>query len=67
LRKIQTTEVKLKIYDLLGREVKNLLDEIKTRGSYTIQFNAGNLSSGIYFYRLITKEFTTTKKMILVK
>jgi hypothetical protein len=59
--------VNLKIYDLLGREVKTLLNEEMQAGNYTIDFNASTLSSGIYFYTLNAGEFISTKKMILLK
>ena len=65
--------VQLKVYDVLGREVATLVNEIQRAGSYTVVFNGqqtndnGQLSSGIYFYRLTTKEFSETKKMILIK
>ncbi|MEZ4691973.1 MAG: T9SS type A sorting domain-containing protein [Ignavibacteria bacterium] len=48
-------------------EVAKLLNENKSAGSYTIGFNAANLPSGTYFYRLETNSFTDTKKMILLK
>ena len=59
--------VSLKIYDMLGREVKTLVNEDKPAGSYEIKFNASNLSSGIYFYRIKAGEFVQSKKMILLK
>lgn len=58
---------KLVIYDLLGKEVKTLVDMQLQAGSYTAQLNAEDLASGIYFYRLETGKFTDVKKMILVK
>ncbi len=65
---IPTTEtVSLKIYDVLGREVATLLNERRNAGVHRINFNATNLSSGTYFYRLQAGTFTQTKKMILVK
>jgi len=57
----------IKIFDVLGREIATLLDEQKSAGSYTVNFNASNLSSGIYFYSIITKDFYDIKKMILSK
>jgi hypothetical protein len=57
----------LRIYDILGREVETLVNEEKKAGSYTIKFNANKLSSGIYFYQLMTKDQVITKKMILMK
>jgi photosystem II stability/assembly factor-like uncharacterized protein len=59
--------VKITVYDVLGKVVKTLVDEKETPGSYTVEFNAVNLSSGIYFYRLETDGFTDVKKMILLK
>ena len=59
--------VTLKVYNMAGMEVAKLLNENKSAGSYTIGFNAANLPSGTYFYRLETNSFTDTKKMILLK
>ena len=59
--------VTLKVYDMLGREVAELVNEVKTAGNYTVDFNAGNLSSGTYFYRLETNGFIDTKKMMIIK
>lgn len=63
----KATNVKLIIYDCLGREVSVLIDEYKPVGEHEAKFNAINLSSGVYFYKLITKEFNDRKKMILIK
>ena len=61
-------KVSLIVYDLSGREVTRLANnEFKSAGYYTVQFNAGNLSSGVYFYRLISGKFSQTKKLILIK
>ena len=59
--------VELKIYDLLGKEVAVLLNEKLQPGTYQVQFNAENLTSGIYYYRLKTDSFSETKKLILLK
>ncbi len=59
--------VKLKIYDILGREVATLVNKEQQPGNYNIEFNASNLSSGIYFYLLQAGSFVTTKKMILLR
>ncbi len=59
--------VKLVIYDLSGREVSRLVDQSLNAGYYNADFNAVNLASGVYFYRLEAKDFTDVKKMILVK
>ena len=62
-----SSNVTLKIYDLLGREVKTLVNENKQPGSYQVQFEASELTSGIYFYTLSAGEFYQTKKLILLK
>ena len=59
--------VELKVYDILGREVATLVNKKQKSGSYKVQFNANNLSSGIYFYRLTAGDFSKTKKLILLK
>jgi len=61
------TNVKLTVYDRLGREVKTLVDENKSAGTYTIEFNASGLPSGIYFYRIKTDSRTEVRKMIFAK
>lgn len=67
--KHESSNVKISIYDILGREVTKLLDENLTPGTYDITWNAANSASGIYFYRmtLADNSFTDTKKMILTK
>ncbi len=59
--------VSLKVFDISGREVATLVNEVKTAGTYNFKFNASSLSSGVYFYRLQANEFVDTKKMFLVK
>lgn len=59
--------VKLVIYDILGREVKQLVNEFKKAGKYTVEFNGNNLASGIYFYRIEIGNFVQVKKMMLIK
>ena len=59
--------VQLKVYDILGREVAELVNEKKPSGNYSVGFNAKNLSSGIYFYRLTSGNFSDTKELIIVK
>ncbi|MDQ3019751.1 MAG: T9SS type A sorting domain-containing protein [Bacteroidota bacterium] len=64
--------VSLKVYDMLGREVKALVNNFVTAGSYSVDFNGSNLASGIYFYKLETQgtngqKFVSTKRMVLVK
>lgn len=61
----------IKIYDIIGIEISTLVNEFKQAGNYEIEFNAessaGRLPSGIYFYRIISGEYSDTKKMILLK
>jgi len=57
----------LKIYDVLGNEVSTYFDEFLNAGTYNILFEAQNLSSGIYYYKLVSGGFTETKRMMLVK
>ncbi|HMQ67669.1 MAG TPA: T9SS type A sorting domain-containing protein [Ignavibacteria bacterium] len=59
--------VRVTIYDMLGKEIKNLVNEFQSPGRYNVTFNAVGLSSGVYFYRLNTKGFTEIKRMILLK
>ncbi|MBU1707880.1 T9SS type A sorting domain-containing protein, partial [bacterium] len=59
--------VTLKVYNLLGQEVANLVSEQLNPGSYTANFNATNLPSGIYVYRLEVNDFTAQQKMVLLK
>lgn len=59
--------VTLKVYDMLGKLVSDLVSETKEPGQYTVNFNAGNLPSGIYIYSLMVNDFVQNKRMILVK
>lgn len=59
--------VVLKVYDLLGREVKTLVNELRGGGKYKVEFNASALSSGIYYYQLSSDNFVETKKFVLLK
>ncbi len=59
--------VSLKVYDVLGREIKTLISGERKSGIYNIAFRAEELSSGIYFYKLEAGDFIQTKKMILLK
>ncbi len=61
------TSVQIKIYDVLGKEIAVLVDEEKSRGNYSVKFECSNLTSGIYFYQLSSKNFVQTKKMIIMK
>jgi hypothetical protein len=62
-----TGYVKLAVYDMLGKEVATLVNDIKTAGVYSIDFNGASLSSGVYFYKITTDNFSDIKKMMLVK
>lgn len=59
--------VHLVIYDLLGKEIRVIVDEEKSVGSYKVIFDASNLPSGLYFYRLQSSEYSETKKLLLLK
>ncbi len=59
--------VQLRVYDILGREVATLVNKELRAGKYSYEFNAGDLSSGTYFYRIKTKNFVDVKKMIFIK
>jgi hypothetical protein len=57
----------VKVFDVLGREVATLVNELKEPGTYTVQFNASSLASGVYFYRLQAGNFVQTKKLLLLR
>jgi 5'-nucleotidase len=59
--------VEMKVYDILGNEVANLVNEAKAPGNYSAMFDASSLASGIYIYTLRANNFVQTKKMILIK
>ncbi len=59
--------VTLKVYDVIGREIKTLIDDYQSQGVHAVKFNADNLSSGIYFYRINYGNFSQVKKMLLLK
>jgi len=63
----KATKVSIRIYDILGREIECLVNEYVQPGKYSYDFNANNLSSGVYFYRLQTGDYTNIKKMVLLK
>ena len=63
----ETEFVSLKVYDVLGTEIAELINQSLTPGRHEVQFNSNSLSSGIYFYQLISGEFSETKKMTLIK
>jgi len=55
------------VFDILGREIITLVNEEKTAGAYSVEFNATSLPSGVYFYQLSAGNFVETKKMVLLK
>jgi hypothetical protein len=59
--------VAIKVYDVLGKEIATLLNERKSVGSYSLNFNSSNLPSGVYFYRMQAGSFVSTKKFVLLK
>ncbi len=63
----QSGFVKLNVYDALGREIATLVNEKQQSGNYSVQFNAENLSSGVYFYKLSAGNFIAVKKMMILK
>lgn len=62
-----SSNVILKVYDLLGRKIATLVDEYKPAGSYKIQFDASQISSGVYFYTLTTGNNSATRKLLLLR
>jgi len=64
---VEESRVQLKVYDILGNELGTLVNEEKPAGNYEVDFNASQLSSGIYLYKLQTGSFVETKKMILLR
>ena len=63
----EVSRVTLKVFDVLGREVATLVNEVKEPGGYSITWNAIDLPSGVYFYRLTAGNFSATKKLVLLK
>ena len=59
--------VTIKVYDMLGKELQTIVDENKPQGNFNVTFNAGSLTSGIYFYRMQAGNFIDTKKFIVLK
>ena len=63
----EASDVTLEVYNMLGQRVALLVDDVKQPGQYTVPFNAGNLSSGMYIYKLRADGYVQTRKMMLVK
>lgn len=64
---IHSEKVKLKIFDVLGKEIQILVDEIKPQGQHSVTFHSANISSGVYFYQLTAGSFTLIKKLAVLK
>jgi Secretion system C-terminal sorting domain len=62
-----SSNVKLIVFNLIGEKIATLVDEVKSPGTYEVNFDASNLPTGTYLYQLQTNDFITTKKMILLK
>jgi hypothetical protein len=63
----KTSNTKLIIFDILGKEVATLVNQNLSPGKYEVEWNASSLGSGIYFYRLSTENFSAVKKLVLIK
>jgi hypothetical protein len=63
----QSSQVVIKVFDVLGNEIETLINEEKPVGTYELIWNAANVPSGVYFYQLRAGDFTAVKKMILLK
>ncbi len=61
------SQVELKIYDVLGREIASLVNKEQPAGNYNVEFNSAELPSGVYLYRIQAGEFSQVRKMILIK
>ena len=59
--------VSLRVYDVLGREVATLVNEVKEPGMYTVLLDAGGLASGVYLYRMEAGDFVQTRKLVVVR
>lgn len=66
-KKRETSNVKLIVYDVLAREIKTLLNKPLQAGNFEVEFDGGNLSSGVYYYKLSAGNFSETKKMLLLR
>jgi hypothetical protein len=60
-------DVRLSIYDILGKEIEVLVNQQLQSGSYVVEWNGSNYPSGVYFYKLTSSDFSETKKMVLIK
>jgi len=63
----KNSDVKLVVFDILGKEVATLVNDYRTAGTHQVEFNASNLASGVYLYRIEAGEFRDVKRMMLIK
>ncbi len=63
----QSSQAQIKVFDILGNGIETLVNEEKPAGSYEVEFDGSNLSSGVYFYRMQAGNFIKTKKMVLLR
>ena len=63
----QSGDVLISVYDVSGKEVKSLVDGFRSAGNYLVNFNLGDMASGIYYFRITTNDFVQTNKMVLLK
>ena len=63
----KASDVTVKVYDILGNEVKTLVSGFKNAGNYNVNFDASGLSSGVYYYKIQADGFTDVKKLTLLK
>jgi hypothetical protein len=61
------SEVKLVVYDMLGREVAKLMEGVEEPGYKSVEWNAGAVASGVYFYRLTAADFAQTRKLLVLR
>ena len=59
--------VKIVVYDVMGREVQTLVNEKLSAGTYEVKFDGSMLTSGVYFYKMVSERYTETKRMLLIK
>ncbi|MCX6163099.1 MAG: T9SS type A sorting domain-containing protein, partial [Ignavibacteriae bacterium] len=59
--------VSVRVFDILGKEVAQLVNEVKEAGNYMVDFNGSDLTTGVYYYRIESGEFVDVKKMMLIK
>jgi photosystem II stability/assembly factor-like uncharacterized protein len=63
----EASMVSIKVYDVIGREIAVLVNEVKNAGNYQVSFNSANLASGVYFYKMVAGDFSSVRKMNLLK